>query len=170
MDSLKNALETALDMEHSGYSLYMQAAKSTSNLLGKSTLEAIAAKELDHIKAIETFAKNNLDKAIVAINPKSKKDYIQPIMKKLEKALHEKISPDSDLDQAYRVALELEKNSFEFYKNLKEKSGDVKAKKFFEFLMGEENTHYEILKESLEYLNHPGNWYREQERWVVEGG
>jgi rubrerythrin len=168
MDDLKESLNTALDMEHSGYDLYMKAAKKTSNPLGKSTLEAIAAKELDHIKAIEDFAKKNLDKAITDINPKDKKNYIKPIMEKLEKSLNENVKPDSDLNEAYKAALELEKMSYDLYKSLKQKSSGDKEKKFFDFLMKEENTHYELLNDTLEYLNDPKDWYRENEQWLVE--
>lgn len=168
MDDLKGSLATALKMEQSGYDIYMKAAKKTSNTLGKSTLEAIAAKELDHIKAIKDFAKKNLDKAIADINPADKKGYIKPIMEKLEKSLDENVKPDSDLNEAYKAALELEKRSYDLYKSLKQKSSGDKEKRFFDFLMKEENMHYELLNETLEYLDNPGNWYREKEQWLVE--
>jgi rubrerythrin len=169
MDDLQKALNTALIMEKTGYDLYMKAAGRTQNKLGKSTLEAIAAKELDHIKAIEEFAQKNLNRAIESINPKSKKEYIKPIMDKLANFLDENITKDSDLEKAYKAAMGLEKGAYSFYKDLAGRSKDAQAKQFFEFLMGEENTHYELLNETLEYLNHPANWYREQEKWIVEG-
>jgi rubrerythrin len=167
-DILKESLNTALDMEHSGHDLYVKAANKTSNKLGKITLEAIAEKELDHIKAINDFAKKNLNKAIADIRPKDKKNYIKPIMEKLEKALNENVKPDSDLNEAYKVALELEKNSYDLYKELKQKSSGEKEKEFFDFLMSEENTHFELLSETLEYLNNPKDWYKEKEQWLVE--
>lgn len=170
MDDLQKALDTALSMEKTGYDLYMRAAAKTLNKLGKSTLEAIAVKELDHITAIEKFVEKNLNRAIESINPRSKKEYIRPIMDKLAKFLDENITKDSDLEKAYKAAMGLEKGTYNFYKDLASKSADAQAKIFFEFLMGEENTHYELLSETLEYLNHPANWYREQEKWIVEGG
>jgi rubrerythrin len=169
MENIDKALETALKMEKTGYDLYMKAAGKTSNKLGKTTLEAIAVKELDHIKAIEEFAENNIGKAIASINPKSKIEYIRPVMDKLARYLDENITKDSDLEKAYKAAMGLEKNSYAFYKDLFNRSKDPKVKEFFEFLMGEENTHYELLSETLEYLNHPKDWYREKERWIVEG-
>ncbi len=169
MEELSQALKTALDMEKKGYELYTKAAKKTSNVLGKSTLEAIARKEQDHMRAIDEFACQNIKGAISAVNPKSKKDYVKPIMAKLAKTLDKEITSDADLEKAYKAALELERNSYNFYKDLRDGSKDAETKKFFEFLMGEENTHYELLEETLEYLNKPANWYREQERWIVEG-
>lgn len=169
MNDILEALKTALSMEKTGYDLYIKASKNTQNKLGKSTFEAIAQKELDHIKGIEEFASNNFDAALGLAANKAKKDYCLPIMRSLEKELNKKIVKDSDLENAYKAAMKLEKDSYSFYKNLNEKSDDHKAKQFFEFLMKEENTHYELLEETLEYLNNPGNWYRETERWIVEG-
>jgi rubrerythrin len=169
MENIGIALETALKMEKTGYDLYMKAAEKTSNKLGKTTLEAIAVKELDHIKAIEEFAGKNIGKAIESIKPKSKIEYIRPVMALLARYLDENITKDSDLEKAYKAAMGLEKNSYAFYKDLSNRSKEPKIKEFFEFLMGEENTHYEILSETLEYLNSPKDWYREKERWIVEG-
>ena len=170
MDDMQKALETAIKMEKTGYDLYMKAAQKTSNKLGRSTLEAIAVKELDHIKAIEEFSEKNIGKAIESINPKDKKDYVRVVMDKFAKYLDENITKDSDLEKAYKAAMGLEKSTYSFYKDFASRSADPQSKKFFEFLMGEENAHYELLSETLEYLNAPKDWYREKERWVVEGG
>ncbi|MBI5699391.1 ferritin family protein [Candidatus Saganbacteria bacterium] len=171
MENISAAIKLALQMEHKGYDLYMKAAQSTLNRLGRATLEAIAKKELDHIKAIEGFSKGiNLTQATADIDPKDQSYYLREIMDKLAGNLEKQVKPDSDLERAYKVALDLEKASFELYKKLNAESSDPQAKKFFEFLMGEENTHFEILSDTLEYLNDPGEWYRLQERWIVEGG
>ncbi len=175
MENLTEALKRAIDMEKKGYDIYIEAAKKTSNKLGKVTLEAIAAKELDHIKAIEEFDKkisgeiSDLSKAIESINSKSKKDYIGSIMDKLKAELQAKVKADTDLEKAYEVAMGLERQSYDLYKKLAGEASDPQAKKFFEFLMGEENTHYELLQETLQYLNNPSEWFKQKERWIVEG-
>lgn len=161
-------MKIALEMEREGYQIYISAAKKTLNKLGKLTLEAIAAKELDHIKAIENF-NQGLSKAITLINPKSKEDYVHPIMDKLKDELGAKAEADPDLEKAYQAAMGLEKKSYDLYKKLGGEADDPQAVKFFEFLMGEENTHHELLSETLQYLTRTGDWYREQERWIVEG-
>ena len=175
MGDILDSLKVAIDMEKDGYELYMKAAGKTANKLGKSTLKAIAAKELDHIKAIEEFSGRirtniaDLNKAISLINIKNKKEYLMPIIEKLRNDLDAKMAPDSDLEKAYEVAMRLEKESYDLYKKLAGETNDAQIKKFFEFLMGEENTHYELLQETLQYLNNPGDWFAEQERWIVEG-
>jgi len=175
MTNISDALKMAIDMEKNGYDIYMKAAEKTPNKLGKSTLHAIAKKEIDHIKAIEEFSEkigtnaSNLDKAITLINIKDKKEYIMPIFEGLRNELDAKVESDSDLEKAYEVAMELERKSFGLYKKLAGEAKDSQVKKFFEFLMGEENTHYELLQETLQYLNNPGDWFAEQEKWIVEG-
>jgi rubrerythrin len=175
MKDISQDLKIALDLEKNGYNVYMKAAAATSNALGKATLTAIAEKELDHIKAIEEFsgkissASLDFDRAIKDINPKDKADYIRPVMAKLKQELKAQVKPDSDLEKAYKIAMGLEKDSFNLYKKLAGGSDNPQEKKFFEFLMGEENTHFELLEETLQYLNKPADWFKDKERWIVEG-
>jgi rubrerythrin len=168
MGNMTEALKNAIEMEKKGYEIYMRAARNTKNNLGRITLEAIAVKELEHIKAISQFA-SNISSAIGEIKPKEKRDYIAPIMARLEEAVEEKVETDLALQEAYEIALGLEKEAYAFYQALFEQSGDPQSKNFFQFLMQEENTHYELLSDTLEYLTKPAEWFKKQERWVVEG-
>jgi len=175
MKDISQALKIALDLEKNGYNVYMKAAAATSNVLGKATLEAIAEKELDHIKAIEEFSEKILsasldfERAIKDIDPKDKMDYVRPVMARLKRELQVKVKPDPDLEKAYKAAMGLEKDSFDLYKKLAGQSDNPQAKKFFEFLMNEENSHFELLQETLQYLNKPADWFKDKERWIVEG-
>lgn len=167
MKNISEALNTALDLEKEGYDVYMSAAQKTGNKFGRATLEAIAKKELDHIKAIENYSKN-IDAAISMINPRDKKYYIQPIMEAIKSNLDAVPSKDLELEKAYKIAMGLEQKSYDLYKRLASEAENAQVKNFFEFLMGEENIHFELLQETLEYLDKTGDWYREQERWNVD--
>jgi rubrerythrin len=175
MSNTTEALKIALEMERKGHAIYMAAAAQTENKLGRATLAAIAAKELDHIKAIQAFCLLPEEKAgqigeqIEDIRYRDKKEYILSIMDNIRQKLEERISANHDLVEAYGVAMDLEKQSYDFYEKLFESAVNPSVKDFFKFLMGEENNHYVILQETLEYLDHPGDWFREQERWLVEG-
>ena len=175
MLNLLEATNTAIELERKGHDLYISAAEKTTNKLGKETLRAIAAKEIDHIKAIEKFIEifeaksSDFNKAIERVRPMEKKDYLRTIVSKLGKELETKVSPDANLEKAYQTAMVFEKDSYELYKKLAGEVSELQAKKFFEFLMGEENMHYELLQDTLEYLNKPGEWFKQQEKWIVEG-
>lgn len=173
--NLNESLAMALGMEREGYAIYMEAAKKTKNKLGKATFEAVAAKEIYHIKAIEDFIKGVADKKITLkedlehIRLTGKIDYIQEIMGELKSEIAAKVQPDSDLNKAYQVALKLETNSYDLYKKLYAEAKEPLVKELFHFLMQQENIHFELFQETLEYLDHPGDWFREQERWIIEG-
>jgi rubrerythrin len=90
-------------------------------------------------------------------------------MEKVGQQLVEKNAADSDLSATYKTAMELERESYVFYKDLSQEASVPSVKSFFQFMMEQENTHFELFQETLEYLDHPGDWFREQERWIVEG-
>lgn len=173
--NLQEGLATALGLEKEGYTLYMAAAGQTQNKLGRATFEAVAVKEKDHIKAIEDFIKGlaakkvELKEDLEHVRVAGKIDYIRQIMGALKREIAEKAGPDADLAKAYKIALDLETKSYDLYKKLFAEAKDAPAKNLFHFLMQQENIHYELFQETLEYLDHPGDWFREQERWIVEG-
>jgi len=170
MVNLKEAVANAIKMEQEGYDIYMEAAKKTRNKLGQSTFKAVAEKELDHIRAIECFSKKFSGKdAMVGIKIPEKVDYIRAIMQELKAEIETKVSEDSDLRQAYEIAMKLEKRSYDLYQQLSGDVTDPQVKDFFKFLMKQENIHYELFQETLQYLDRPGDWFREKERWIVEG-
>lgn len=167
MKNITDALDTAMEMEKEGYDVYISAAKRTGNKFGRATLEAIAKKELDHMKAIENYSKN-ISQAILMINPQDKEYYIRPIMAAIKNDLNAVPSKDLELQKAYKIAMGLEQRSYDLYKKLASEAEDKQMEKFFKFLMGEENIHYELLQETLQYLDKTGDWYREQEMWNVD--
>jgi rubrerythrin len=176
MKSTLEAMKIALDMEKKGYQAYLDAAHKTLNKLGRSTLEAIAAQELEHIKAIEGYCQRpeadpEAARMIGRIKHSEKKDYIRGIVAKIGDQLNDKVAAaDPNLSETYKTAMELERESYVFYKNLSQEAGVPSVKAFFQFMMEQENTHFELFQETLEYLDRPGDWFREQERWIVEGG
>jgi rubrerythrin len=174
MNSTLEAMKIALDMEKKGYQAYLAAAQRTLNTLGRSTLEAIAAQELEHIKAIEGYCQRpeadpEAANLIGQIRQSEKKDYVRAIIEKIGSQLNEKINSEADLSAAYKTAMEIERASYILYKNLSQEAVAPTVKAFFQFMMVQENTHFELFQETLEYLDRPGDWFREQERWIVEG-
>ncbi len=176
MKSTLEAMMIALEMEKKGYQAYMDAAHKTLNRLGRSTLEAIAAQELEHIKVVEGYCQRpsadpEAARMIGLIKHRDKKDYIRDIVARIGQELAGK-SDDAaaGLSEVYRIAMDLERESYLFYKQLAEEAAVPTVKAFFRYLMDQENTHFELFQETLEYLDRPGDWFREQERWIVEGG
>ena len=75
---------------------------------------------------------------------------------------------DDDIE-AHKTALELEKKSYEFYEKQYEQTDDPELKKFFKFLMEQENAHYQLIQNAYHYIQNPEHFFAEEEKWIVEG-
>ena len=61
-----------------------------------------------------------------------------------------RITKDTPLDQAWRIAIEREKNAFEFYRDALEVVTDTSLRKLFEFLMKQEEHHQQLLEDQFD--------------------
>jgi len=177
MSTILEDIKFSIELEEKGYNFYKATAEKAKNPLAKSTLSGLAQRELLHKEKITDFYKSLTgEKALkdgwlkeVEVPP-SRKDLLAPILKKLKDSLSAKdLSTEADINEAYKIAEGLEKDSFILYTKIATETKDETAKKFFKSLAEEENEHFEILEETLEYLNRPGDWFKEKERWIVEG-
>lgn len=170
---LSDAAKTALRMEDEGYAIYVEAAKKTKNPLGRSTLNAIAGKELIHKQAIEDFYKRitGSDVEVIKLNFDSlwSARLKTEILNGIKDSLKNITGTESDLLKAYEVSMEMEKKGFKFYQKIVNETDDPEAKKLFSFLEKEENTHYDLLQDTFLYLNNPSEWFHKEEKWLVEG-
>lgn len=169
-------VKLAIELEEKGYEFYTQTAHKSQNPLAISTLNSLAVRELEHIKRIKEFYMSLTGEkqlkhdwlAKVSVPP-TKAQLLKPILDNLKKSLGHKFETEADINNAYKIAEGLEKDSFKLYDGIAKQAPDDTTKKFFTALAEEENEHYAILDETLEYLNNPGDWFKRQERWIVEG-
>ena len=83
--------------------------------------------------------------------------------------MSEKAGASEDDIKVYELALEVEQKGHDFYKQAAEKAQHPNIKKLFEFLMKEENAHYALVSNALNYLKAPDDFFQEQESWFFEG-
>jgi len=176
MNNLIADTKLAIELEKKGYDFYMQTAGKTMNPLVISTMSSLADREMEHLAKIKEFYLNLTNEKKLAsdwlkgveIAP-TKKELLTVIITKLKANLDREFETEQDINEAYLVAEGLETDSYNLYKKVSDESQDETAKKFFAALAIEEQEHYDILSESLQYLSRPGDWFKEQERWIVEG-
>ena len=101
--------------------------------------------------------------------PPKKEELLQPILQKLKNSLSQEFKTQQDINEAYKIAEGLERDSYTLYDKISKENEDETTKKFYAALAQEEREHYDILEETLQYLNHPGDWFKKEERWIVEG-
>ncbi|MDD5382631.1 MAG: ferritin family protein [Candidatus Margulisbacteria bacterium] len=169
-------VKLSIELEERGRDFYLKTAAKTNNPLAASTLTSLADREKDHIIKIAEFHKSlTVGKALepgwlmIAEVPPSKQELLRPILKKLKANLNKKFETSADINEAYKVAEGLETDSFNLYDKIARETDNETAKKFYSALAAEERDHYAILDETLQYLNNPGDWFRKEERWIVEG-
>jgi len=177
MENLITDTRFAIELEKRGYDFYIDSAKQTKNLFAVSTLSGLAERELLHIERITEFYKSLTgEKALpfgwferVKIVP-TKAELLKPIFEKLKNHLNQNFESEKGIQDAYRIAEGLERDSYTLYEKIAAESENETAKKFYQALATEEREHYSILEETLLYLNNPAEWFHRQERWFVEGG
>lgn len=176
MQDLIEQVKLAIELEKKGYDFYSKSAADSKNPLLSATLASLAEREFDHIERIRQIQdqllkdeKQRSDWLKNVFVPPSKNELIESIVKRLG-SISTKAGQETDnLTRIYETALEFERNSVALYEKLAGQQKDKIIKDFFLALVKEENEHFEILDETMKYLNNPGDWFKEQERWIVEG-
>jgi len=64
----------------------------------------------------------------------------------------------------------MEDRSIEVYKELAEGTDDEELKSIYEMLAEQERIHRRAIENTMEYLEHPVDWFARKEKWIYEGG
>jgi len=176
MNNLIADTKLAIELEKKGYDFYSITAAKTANPLAISTLTSLAEREMIHLEKIKEFYSSLTEEKKLKSDwlrgvevPPSRSTLLKPILAKLKSSLDKKFETEADINEAYKIAEGLESDSYNLYDKISKESKDETAKKFYRALAEEEKEHYAILDETLTYLDNPGEWFKSQERWIVEG-
>ena len=161
---LKKALQTAFDFEEKGHRIYEGVSTKTENPIVAKTFSYLANQELIHVEVIKGYMKKEKIELKGDKLKETKKFFSMTVKEFKERA---ELS-DDDL-KAHETALGLEQKSYNFYKTQSEKTTNKELKKFFMFLMEQENNHYELVQKTYEFIKNPVGFYTEEEKWLVEG-
>lgn len=164
---LINALKIALEFEEKGHDIYSAASKKSKNSVTKKTFEYLAKQESYHIKNIKSYIKNedvpkNLDGDKITKTQEFFNTTTKDFGNKAQLFSNDEI-------HLYESAMELEQASYDFYKTQKDKAESKEAKKFFEFLVAQENAHFSLLQKTLDFLKEPENYFSKEEQRMFEG-
>lgn len=159
------SIEIALKMETDAVKFYTEASEKISHPVGKKMFLTIAEDEKNHIKMIEEVIKG-LDLTIKEANPIKT---VKTIFEDMKDKMMERIKAQSDDLEAFKIAMEMEKEGIEFYKKVQKEVNTEKEKKLFERLIFEEEQHHKIFSETYNFLKDTGNWFMWKEFSIVEG-
>lgn len=166
---LKQAFETALEFEQKGHSIYEETANKTENPIVAKTFRYLADQELLHIEEIKKYIEglDNGDK--VELRGDTLEDTKQ-FFTTTTKEFKEQIELSDDDLTAHETALGLEQDAYDFYEEQHNQTDDEEMKKFFQWLMDQENAHFELIEKAYAYIKDPVGFYSEEEGWSLDGG
>jgi len=161
-----DALEMAMKMEIDAITFYAEAAQKTKFPAGKKMFQAIAQDEKRHLEMISQLIKG------LAVTHKdvSPMKNVKTIFESLKGELMQKVEATDDELEAFKIAMQMEKEGKEFYKKTLSHAKTDKEKKLLEGLIKEEEQHYAIFANTYQFLSDTGNWFMWEERGIVEGG
>jgi len=168
-------IQTAMDMEDNAREFYLEAADRATNPLAKRTFSALADWELDHKRLLQSVydeaEATHSCPALTELNPEQL-EMMQAAAEIFKGALHDlkgELAPDSSLDDAYATAMEKERKAIAFYREQLEATDNENERHLYEFLLGQERAHLNLLATTEEYLNDQDYWNFKEEMWIVTG-
>ena len=160
-----NALEVARKMETDAIKFYTEAAAKTNYEAGKKMFQSITEDEKRHLVMISDLIKG----MNITINDVSPMNKVKTVFESMKGTMMKKVAASKDELDAFKIAMEMEKEGAKFYQQSLESAKTEKEKALFKRLIEEEQQHYAIFANTYSHLSDTGNWFLWDERGVIEG-
>jgi rubrerythrin len=161
-----NAIEIARKMETDAIDFYTEAAEKIKYPAGKKMFEVILVDEKRHLEIIEKI----IAESDVHMEDTHPLDNIKTVFEEMKDQMMERAAATDDELEAFKIAMQMEKEGIEFYEKLLAGSENEKEKALIEKLIKEEKEHYEIFANTYSFINDTGNWFMWEEHSMVDGG
>lgn len=155
------ALTRALRLEVTGRRYYRAAAAKCADPFAKSVFEFLVGMEEGHIRDIGAIAKRLAEEGrFPAVSTAPHDARMRMFMREASRIRKER-AITGDAASAMRKALGMEAQGREMYLRASKEASHPQEKKFFKLLAAEEDTHFAIIYEYLDYLEDQGLQMRE---------
>ncbi len=158
-------MDIAKKMEVDAIDFYTEAAEKINYPAGKKMFEVIIVDEKRHLKIIE----NIISESDVHIEDTHPLNNIKTVFSEMKEQMMEKVAATDDELEAFKIAMQMEKEGIEFYGKLLTGTENKKEKAFIEKLIREEGEHYKIFSNTYSFMNDTGNWLMWEEHGLLEG-
>jgi rubrerythrin len=165
MLSKEEAVAAAKQLEVDGRTFYLESAAKASTEPLKKMFASLADDESNHLEWLDKLAPGveSARAANEALYGELKDVFAEaPGTKAAE-------GSGSDIE-AIDIAIRTEEKSVEAYAEWVEKGDSEEVRSLGEVLVGQERFHRQLLENAKEYLQNPGDWFMQEERWNFEGG
>jgi len=160
------ATDIAIKMETDAVRFYSDAAEKVSSPAGKKMFLSIAEDEKRHIEMVNALMKG-MGITQANVDPMQK---VKTVFESMKDQMQDRIAATKEDSEALSIAMKMEKEGFEFYRKAAAEATDENSRTLFTRLVLEEEKHYEMFMNTLNFLNDTGNWFMWQEHSIGEGG
>lgn len=161
-----NAIETAIRMETDAIIFYKEAASKVQNNVGKKMFLSIVEDEKRHLDILTDILKG-LDITFRDVSPIKN---IKTVFEELRHEMMERVGATDDELNAFKIAMEMEKEGVKFYKKAAAGASSSKEKALFERLVKEEEQHHAVFSNTYFFMKQSGNWFMWEEQGMLDGG
>lgn len=168
------ALQYSLKTEEDGYSYYREASERTDHAVARKFFATLAEDEKGHIELIKQFygSMQESPEGVEVELPELPGDHrkkLKTIFEEAQKDIRKHVPPDTGILDVYKHAMDLETKAANYYKERRDVTSFERARKFFDWLFHFESYHYQMLSETLSYLQNPEQWFQAYEKSIFEG-
>jgi len=152
---VRDALQIALETERSGVNFYLSAAETAAHPSAKSTFFKLAEEEKRHLHELEQEWEQLIKKEKNILKAPVFLHFDYDALKKIFPAredLKKRLTENLDEKSALTLAMEMEKESYNFFKKYAQKFNDTKGKEIFLKFAAEEQDHYSTIRREYEAL------------------
>lgn len=160
---MMNIFKYAMEKEKYSENYYRELAAKTDNKGLRNILNMLADEELKHYRIVEKMkAATPVEIAETSILSNAR-----DVFSRMREA---KDTFDFDVGELelYKKAQQFEKNSKQFYEQKAQQVQDPCQKEIFEKLAQEENKHYLLLENIIDFLSRPQTWLENAEFYHLE--
>ena len=159
---MTNIFEYAMQMEKDGEDYYRQLAQKTGNNGLRTILTMLADEEVKHYNTLEKIKTQKTQIAESEILTDAKNVFVQI------KESDESFNFDIKQTELYQKAQDIEKKSRDFYKEKASEVTEEFQKELFLKLAIEEQKHYVLLDNIIEFVSRPEQWLENAEFFHLE--
>lgn len=165
-------LNDAIAFEEEGMAFFLERQNASPSAVERNVFASLAKDEAGH-KAYLVALRDKLTEGMSPDEMKADDDHHRHAREifaaALEEAEEEEPLAEEELD-ALRGALKVEQRGYKMYKDGAESVDSPAAKAIFEELAGQEQEHYRLLKNTLDYMSDPANFTMFDEGAMLDGG
>jgi len=127
--------------------------------------ETIVDDEKKHLEVVCNILKG-MDVHVDDVHPMQN---VKTVFEKMKDQMMQKVEATSDELEAFKIAMQMEKEGIDFYRKLASEAKTDKEKQLYEKLILEEEHHYKIFANTYDFLKDTGNWFMWDDHSIVEG-